>query len=91
MASHLGSEILGSENIGSENPEMDRGCDLPGEGGPAGGKENNISILVVVVKNILSKEGGPAEEEEELGCKMMEATRRRSYILRWANSAKYCS
>ena len=53
MASHLGSEILGSENLGSENPEVDRGCDLPGEGCAAGGKEHKISILVVVMKNIL--------------------------------------
>ena len=53
MASHLGSEILGSGNLGSGNPEVDRGCDLPGEGGAARGKEKQISILVVVVKNIL--------------------------------------
>ena len=39
QAFHFGSENLGSENMGSENPEVDRGCDLPGEGGPAGGKE----------------------------------------------------
>ena len=58
MASHLGSEIIGSENLGSENPEVDRGCDLPGEGGAAGGKEKQISILVVVVKHILPKGGG---------------------------------